>query len=303
MSTRHSYLLALSFTLPLASCHFVGLRPDFSVMGDAFTPVEHDSVYVESKPGGATHLAVYQPAAPTATATTAQTPVAAPAPPPVAATPPPAPRPAPAATPATESKSVWASIGDFFSWGEKDATQSVAQAQPAPKPQAAVAARPQQAPYAQNQPESAAVIRVYTVQPGDSLSRIAKLCKVPLGSLAAANGIDLQKPLIHPGQKLRVPQGGAAIIAPPASAVKPVAPAAAKPVAPATRPAPVQAATKPALPPAPKGKYRVCAGDTLYRIARRHGISLQELLRANNLDEQGARSVRIGTLLTIPTQP
>ncbi len=264
MNTRFYHLFALAVALPLASCRFVGLKPDFSVMGDALSPVEADSVYVEGKPGGATHLAACQPATP------------APAVPAATPTPPPA---------------ISAAAPPLFSQLQ------------APAPQA----RPQQQPatFSQVQPmgsSPAPAIGTYTVRPGDSLSRIARAHKVPLGSLAEANGIDLQNPLIKPGQQLRIPQGGAAIIAPPRSAVSRTAAAA---------PATPQAALTPAAPKpvtpaaarASKGQYRVCAGDTLYRIAQRHGITLQQLLKANNLNQESARRVRVGTLLTIPPQP
>ncbi len=278
MNARFPYLFALVLTLPLASCRFVGMKPDFSVMGDAFTPVEPDSVVVESKPGASTPLAGYTPR----------------------------------------------------------------EAAPAAGQNTSLFSQQQPAALSQNQPTQSAAARVkfYTVQPGDSLSRIARMHKVPLGSLAGANGIDLQKPLIKPGQQLRIPQGGAAISAPPRSASVPPPAAAAqptatakpaataqpaakavpaplltlKPAAPAATPAPAPApapaatpapATKPATAatPAPAGTYRVCAGDTLYRIARKHGISLQQLLQANKLTEESARSVRVGTLLTLPAHP
>ncbi len=298
MNARYPYLFALALTLPLSltSCRFVGLKPDFSVMGDSLSPAEFDNVYVESKTGTSS------PAAP----------VPATLPAPAAAT---------TASPAAPANTDSASRTPIFS-----------QQQPAARSSAAS----QRQPLGSSQPPAArASSSVYTVVPGDTLSRIARRHQVPLGSLAAANGIDLQNPLIKAGQQLHIPQGGAAIIAPPRSASLPApaaptaAPAAAPvpmapapapmlilnppagaPASPAAAPAPADtpapaAAAKPApaaaAAPAPAGSYRVCAGDTLYRIALRHNISLQQLLEANNLTEESARSVRVGTLLTIPT--
>ncbi len=303
MNARYPYLFALALTLPLASCRFVGMKPDFSVMGDALSPAETDSVYVESKPAGSTPLTSYT-----------------------------RPAPHPTALPRSSAEPT------LFSQ-----QQMQAPAQNPPPARASVASQVQP-PLSTANPSAAATAQgVYTVQPGDSLSRIARLHKVPLGSLAAANGIDLQQPLIKPGQQLRIPQGGAAIIAPPRSATLPSPAAPAVPATPAAAatPAPTTPATPapaaptlvlkpvatatPVPPPAPasttspaaaaapassaatptlpKGQYRVCAGDTLYRIARQHGISLQQLMQANNLTEESARSVRVGTILTIPTQP
>ncbi len=287
MNALYPYLFALALTLPLSltSCRFVGLKPDFSVMGDSLSPAEFDSVYVESKTGTSA------PAAPAPAAL-------------------PAPAAATTASPAAPASAASASRPPFFS-----------QQQPAARSSAAS----QRQPLGSSQPPAARTSSsVYTVVPGDTLSRIARRHQVPLGSLAAANGIDLQNPLIKAGQQLHIPQGGAAIIAPPRSAslpapAAPTAAPAAAPVPMAPAPAPMlilnppasapapAAAAKPApaasaaAAPAPAGSYRVCAGDTLYRIALRHNISLQQLLEANNLTEESARSVRVGTLLTIPT--
>ncbi len=143
----------------------------------------------------------------------------------------------------------------------------------------------------------------YTVHPGDTLSRIARIHNVGLSSLASSNGIDLQRPLIRPGQILRIPGRGAPLAAPhpgmaAASSARPAAPLRPTATAPATHPTPPQATTA-----APAGQYRVCAGDTAYRIAQKHRVSLPALLQANNLDDASARSLRVGTILTIPTQP
>ena len=46
--------------------------------------------------------------------------------------------------------------------------------------------------------------------------------------------------------------------------------------------------------------YRVVSGDSLFKIARNFGVTLQELQNANGLD--GASSLPIGTALVIPTR-
>ncbi len=291
MNARYTYLFVLALALPLSSCRFVGMRPDFSVLEDTFSPVEHDSVYVEGQPSGMMHLAAYQPPAP---------PAAAPAP--TRATAPARPRTTAPATASYKPKwltSLTTSVTSWFSqiW----------------KPSAG----------------SMTTNGTYTVRSGDSLSRIARIHKVSVRNLAAANGIDLQKPIIRPGQKLRIPQVAPRKAAPrqpavpkpePPAVVVPPATIAATPAgapAPAVAPAPVAplpanlapAAPQPAAPqaaapvaPAPAGQYRISEGDTPYGIARKHGISLQDLLQANNLNEESARNLRIGTLLTIPSQ-
>ncbi len=216
MNARYTHLFALSLTLPLVSCRFVGGKPDFSVMGDAFSPVQADTVYVESKPRGSVAVASSLPRASTAI---------------------PAAMPAPAAT----------------------------------------------APLARN--------GLYTVCPGDTLSRIARTHGITLSDLMAANGLNHQTAVIRPGQQLRIPQAGTAPRA--ALAARPATP----PPAPRAQ-APVAPAPKAASP----GQYQVKAGDTLYRIARQNGITLNELLQANKLNEATADSVRAGTILTIPAR-
>lgn len=100
----------------------------------------------------------------------------------------------------------------------------------------------------------------YTVEAGDTLSAIAAKHDVSLASVLKANGLSMTS-VIHPGQQIAV--DGAAPSAPSAPAAAPSAPAA---------PAPASA-----------GTYTVVPGDTLGAIAARHGVSLQTVLKANNL--------------------
>ncbi len=284
MHVRYPYLFALALTLPLASCRFVGMKPDFTVVGDTLTPPEPDHVYVESQPRKTTPIA----AASSAPAQPAS--YAAPAPAgsnaPLFAQQQPAAAPTPAPAPASSDS--------LFS--QQQLSQKVSQVQ--------TYVQPSYTPGSAQDPP-----RTYTVRSGDSLSRIARLYQVPVGSLAAANGIDLASAIIKPGQQLLIPQGGAAITAPPRSVSQPTPQP--KPAQPATAPAAPPAVT-PAAPAAPsitplasttaRGQYRVNPGDTLYRIARMHGISLQELMQANNISPENAHRVRVGTLLSIPTK-
>jgi LysM repeat protein len=95
----------------------------------------------------------------------------------------------------------------------------------------------------------------YTVKAGDSLSGIATRHQVKLGALLAANGMTVTS-VILPGQTLNLPAGA-------------VAPSGGNPSAPSN------ASTA--------GSYTVKAGDSLSRIASRHGVKLGALLAANNL--------------------
>lgn len=89
--------------------------------------------------------------------------------------------------------------------------------------------------------------QLYTVKAGDTMFQIARSFNVSLQSLINANPQISNPNLIYPGQMICIPSGG-----------------------------PVPG------PQCPGGRiYRVVAGDTMYTIANRNGISLDALIRAN----------------------
>ena len=112
----------------------------------------------------------------------------------------------------------------------------------------------------------------YAVVQGDTLAKIAKAHGVSLKALEAANpGVDPKKLKIK--QKLVIP-----------SATKP------------TEAAPAAAAGTPDL----GGEaYTVKSGDTLSKIAKKHGISIKTLQAANNLS---TTKIKVGDKLKIPAK-
>ena len=50
------------------------------------------------------------------------------------------------------------------------------------------------------------------------------------------------------------------------------------------------------------GTYVVKSGDTLERIARRHGVRLNDLMKANDLDDAASRKIHVGRKLVIPAK-
>lgn len=50
----------------------------------------------------------------------------------------------------------------------------------------------------------------------------------------------------------------------------------------------------------PRSTYIVKSGDSPWKIARHLHVSVDELLRANNLDEERARNLRVGQQLRVP---
>jgi lipoprotein NlpD len=104
--------------------------------------------------------------------------------------------------------------------------------------QAASSRAPKQAP-----------VRVYIVERGDSLSRIARDLGVDFRALARENGL-AEPYTIHPGQRLRLPGPGKLAAAP--KAARTPAPAPAPTPAPAPRPSPAPAPYRPIMQTTPE---------------------------------------------------
>jgi LysM repeat protein len=120
---------------------------------------------------------------------------------------------------------------------------------------------------------------VYVVQPGDSLWSIARAHDTSPAALMALNG--LASDTIRPGASLRLP--GARVATAAATAAEMAAPA---PAAPATV----------AAPAAAPATYVVRGGDSLYDIARSHGLTVDALIAWNDLD---GTLIRPGQVLSL----
>ncbi|MFK7985237.1 MAG: LysM peptidoglycan-binding domain-containing protein [Sandaracinaceae bacterium] len=101
--------------------------------------------------------------------------------------------------------------------------------------------------------------RSYTVRAGDTLVRIARRHRVSVADLQRANR--MRNASVRVGQRLRIPGGAGWRQAPRAR------------------------------------RYRVRAGDTLARIARRHGTRIEEIQAANGMRNT---NIRPGQVLTVP---
>lgn len=102
----------------------------------------------------------------------------------------------------------------------------------------------------------------YTVQAGDTLFSIARRHDVTVSEMVSANNITNPN-LLSIGQVLTIPG---------------------------------DAAGEPS-PPAESTTYRVNAGDTLFSIANRHGVSVDQLMSVNNITDP--RLLQIGQMLEI----
>ncbi len=125
----------------------------------------------------------------------------------------------------------------------------------------------------------------YTVQWGDWLSKVAQQHGVTAQALIAANpGLDANH--IYPGQVLVIPAAGA----PDATPSSPI-------FSTPTIPTPASAAT-PAATPSGMSTYTVQKGEWFVTVARKFGLTVQELQTANpNVNPE---QVQAGQVLNIP---
>ncbi len=122
---------------------------------------------------------------------------------------------------------------------------------------------------------AAAAVRTHLVQPGENLYRIALRYGVTVDALARANGI-ADPTRIRVGQVLRIPGTGNR------------EPGTGKDSLPHPSPLPQRER---------ETRYIVQRGDTLYSIARRHGVSVQALVASNGL---ASELIHPGQSLLIP---
>ncbi|WP_221030975.1 LysM peptidoglycan-binding domain-containing protein [Actomonas aquatica] len=118
-------------------------------------------------------------------------------------------------------------------------------------------------------PVSVAPAQTYTVQRGDNLWTLAKRNNITVRELAAANSIPADS-MLRLGQVLVIP---------------------------GQQPAPTPVTTAASADETSSKSYTIQSGDTLGRIARRHGVTVAELKAFNNLRSD---LVRVGDTLSIP---
>ncbi len=126
--------------------------------------------------------------------------------------------------------------------------------------------------------------RRHTVRAGETLTAIAFQYGVSVAELREWNGITSKKGTVQRGQKLTIRSDAAAVAANDAPADID-APAVEKPKK--------QAVTKPAR----VGSHTVRRGETLTAIARKHGVSVEALRRANGLS---SGAIQAGQRLRLP---
>jgi LysM repeat protein len=118
----------------------------------------------------------------------------------------------------------------------------------------------------------------YTVQAGDTLSSIADQLGSTVDEIIEANDIDDPRQLFV-GQVLIIPGGAAP-----------------------TEELVLSATAEPAATPqvSEERTYTVQSGDNAYEIALSFGITIEELVAANNTTIDDLRSLQVGDVLSIP---
>ena len=146
----------------------------------------------------------------------------------------------------------------------------------------------------------------HTVERGDSFWTIARSYGVSKGELAACNNMSVNQPL-KVGSTLVIPPGGVLGYKPPPikkhKVVKkaPVKKHAYAPKKFTYKPPKRHASVKKTSVPksySSSGTYTVKNGDSLWKIAKRHGVTTSQLARANGIDTN--KTLKIGTKLVIP---
>ncbi len=161
-----------------------------------------------------------------------------------------------------------------------------------PAPEAsALEEAPAQEPATQAPPVAATQPATYTVQPGDSLSQIAKDLGVTLRALQQANGIgDADRVVV--GQVLAVPADGAST----GSTGEGVADSASTGSASGASTGSASEGVTTSL----NGQVTVRSGDTLTGIALRYGVDVRALRAINGLEEAGNADLAAGQVLILP---
>ena len=136
-------------------------------------------------------------------------------------------------------------------------------------------------------PESACM-EIYTVKSGDTLYAISQAYGIPVAQLMQVNRI-LNPYNLKVGQKICIPVK---------SPNRPQCP----PPTPSTPPTTPPTPSTPSTPaPCDGTTHTIVKGDTLYMIAKRYGVTLDALMKAN--PKMDPYNLRVGDKICVPMAP
>lgn len=141
-------------------------------------------------------------------------------------------------------------------------------------------------------PGEVAMVRFHLVDKGETVSGIAKRYGISTSALVAANKLNPRRP-IYPGDKLKLPPGAVD-----SRRARPSKPSGARQAPRTSPPAKSGAATETPTAAPPGRTHVVQPGQTLGGIARSNGITIEDLVQANQIDPK--RPIRVGQKLRIP---
>jgi len=141
------------------------------------------------------------------------------------------------------------------------------------------------------------VARTHVVKSGDTLGHLARQYGVSVAAIMQANHFDEAKARrLQVGQKLAIPASGTA-------AVTGKAPAKADKTAKTVKTGDKAAVKGEAVKSGGvngDGTYTIQPGDFPERIARKLGVKMSELMKANNLTPETAKRLQVGQKITVP---
>lgn len=137
----------------------------------------------------------------------------------------------------------------------------------------------------------------YTVEAGDTITRIASKLGVSIPELEKANGI-AGNTILQVGQVLKVPQKAAVQAGQGAAEGEAKVTEGLKQSNPATTAAAAPTSASPAVATGSGTEYIVAKGDSPYKIAKKFKITPEELMKANGITDP--KKIQIGQKLVIP---
>lgn len=205
------------------------------------------------------------------------------------------------------SGETWAAIAAANGCSEADLKavnpQMAGMASPMSGERLSLPAKPGEAVAVAEEVEEDPGVDFYVLQKGETLSKVAVEHKTTVQKLMALNRLsDKDARRLRPGTRLQI-TGDAPVAEPPA----PVAPGRVAAAAPSRPETVIEAAPAPATPAAPaavtasaaNGIHILKKGETIAAVARKHRMSLSQIMALNKLTDKSARRLQPGAKIKV----